>query len=165
MSTNTVKFVQIKYWSFLPTIKKPLRLISDGDFETISPSWYFYGTVLSSHQHFSGQYSAWLGGYINQTNILSQTITIPLTGQPGIPITSENLSYCWYMTTSETSHPWDYLYVQIRYEYGNILSNLETINDGYSPNTVFVQLVGLLPHFSIRILAEHIKKINFGFNF
>lgn len=42
---------------------------------------------------------------------------------------------------------------------------LTKYEDQLSARKVSVQLVGSLPHFSIRILAEHIKKINFGFKY
>jgi kumamolisin len=39
------------------------------------------------------------------------------------------------MTTEETSHPYDYLYVKIRDVYGNNLTTLQTLSDGSATGT------------------------------
>ena len=38
------------------------------------------------------------------------------------------------MTTQETSHPWDYMYVQILNSSGGVLGTVQTLNDGSTKN-------------------------------
>ncbi len=110
--------------------------IQNGDFEAGSAYWTLGGaTIISTRTPHSGSYSAWLGGYNNANDTLYQTVTIPSTGPTGQPIVSAWLGYYWYMTTEETSHSWDYLYVKIRDAYGNDLTTLETLSDGSTANT------------------------------
>lgn len=110
--------------------------IQNGDFEAGSVYWTLEGrTTISTNTPYSGSYSAWLGGYDNANDTLYQTVNIPNTGPTGQSVVSAHLSYYWYMTTQETSHPWDYLYVKIRDAYGNDLTTLETLNDGSTANT------------------------------
>ena len=52
----------------------------------------------------TGSYSAYLGGYNNANETIYQTITVPTNG---------TLTYWWYMSTRETTHPWDYLRVRL----------------------------------------------------
>jgi hypothetical protein len=127
---------------YLPTVLKNyppcFQLIQNGDFEAGSAYWTLGGgTMISTHTPHSGSYSAWLGGYDKANDTLYQTLTIPSIGPTGHPVVSVWLSYYWYMTTEETSHPWDYLYVKIRNVYGNDLTTLETLSDG-SPANVWV---------------------------
>lgn len=50
----------------------------------------------------------------------------------GIPAssTSATLNYFWYMTTTETSHSFDFLNVEVRSSSGTVLKKLQTISDG-----------------------------------
>lgn len=125
---------------YLPAVLKNYppcaQPIQNGDFEAGSAYWTLGGiTTISTRTPHSGSYSAWLGGYNNANDTLYQTITIPSTGPTGQPVVSAWLGYYWYMTTEETSHSWDYLYVKIRDAYGNDLTTLETLSDGSTANT------------------------------
>jgi len=127
---------------YLPAVLKNYppcaQLIQNGDFEAGSAYWTQGGlTVISTNTPHSGSYSAWLGVYNYADDTLYQTITIPNTGPTGQSVVSAWLSYYWYMTTEETSHSYDYLYVKIRDAYGNDLTTLETLSDG-SPANVWI---------------------------
>ena len=53
----------------------------------------------------AGLFGAWLGGYNNGTDTVSQTVSVPANG---------TLAYWWYMTTQESgSTPFDYLRVRL----------------------------------------------------
>ena len=125
---------------YLPAVLKNYppcaQPIQNGDFEAGSAYWTLGGaTTISTLTPHSGSYSAWLGGYNNANDTLYQTVIIPSTGPTGQPVVSAWLGYYWYMTTEETSHSWDYLYVKIRDAYGNDLTTLETLSDGSTANT------------------------------
>lgn len=44
--------------------------------------------------------------------------------------TNGTLTYWWYISTQETSHPWDYLRVRLYNTSGTLLTTLRTWNDG-----------------------------------
>ncbi len=126
--------------NYLPTMLRNYppcaRPIQNGNFEAGASHWTLAGgTSISLTRPHSGVYSAWLGGYNGADDILYQTVAIPSIGPTGRSVVSARLGYYWYMTTEETTHSWDYLYVRIRDVYGNDLSILETLNDGSAANT------------------------------
>jgi hypothetical protein len=86
-------------------------------------------TIVSTTRPHSGSFSALLGGYNRATDQIYQQITIPSTA------TSATLSYWWYMTTKESTHPWDFLYTRIQNSSGTTLATLQTVNDGSTANT------------------------------
>jgi hypothetical protein len=107
--------------------------ISNGGFESGTSPWVQtssggYQLIDTTRPH-TGAYSAYLGGYSNAVDTIYQQITIPAGA------TSASLSYWWYMTTAETSHPWDYLYTRILNTSGTTLATLQTLNDGSTANT------------------------------
>jgi hypothetical protein len=107
--------------------------ISNGGFESGTSPWVQtssggYQLIDTTRPH-TGAYSAYLGGYSNAVDTIYQQITIPAGA------TSASLSYWWYMTTAETSHPWDYLYTRILNTSGTTLATLQTLNDGSTAST------------------------------
>jgi hypothetical protein len=86
-------------------------------------------TIVSTTRPHSGAFSALLGGYNRATDQIYQQITIPASA------TSATLSYWWYMTTKESTHPWDFLYTRIQNSSGTTLATLQTVNDGSTANT------------------------------
>jgi subtilase family serine protease len=104
------------------------QLITNGGFESGQSPWTEsstggYQLVDTSRPH-TGSYSAYLNGYNSSTDIIYQTVTIPSTA------TSATLTFWTYVSTTETSHAYDYLYAQVRNTSGSVLSTLMTVNDG-----------------------------------
>ena len=104
------------------------ELINNGGFESGQSPWTEsstggYQLVDSSLPH-TGSYSAYLNGYNSSTDLIYQTVTIPSTA------TSATLTFWTYVSTTETSHAYDYLYAQVRNTSGSALATLLTVNDG-----------------------------------
>ncbi len=104
------------------------NLIVNGGFEQGSSPWVEsssggYEIVDTSRPH-SGSHEAYLCGYNTCQDSLYQTITLPASS------TSDVLTYFWYMTTTETSHAYDFLSVEVRSSSGTVLATLQTISDG-----------------------------------
>lgn len=104
--------------------------IVNGGFENGTSPWVQssangYQLIDPTRPH-TGSYSAWLGGYNNANDTIYQTVTVPANG---------TLSYWWYMSTQETTHPWDYLRVQLYSTSGTLIATLRTWNDGSGANT------------------------------
>ena len=104
------------------------QLITNGGFETGQSPWTEsstggYQLVDTSRPH-TGSYSAYLNGYNSSTDVIYQTVTIPSTA------TSATLTFWTYVSTTETSHAYDYLYAQVRNTSGSALATLVTLNDG-----------------------------------
>lgn len=104
------------------------NLVVNGGFEQGSSPWVEsssggYEIVDTSNPH-SGSHEAYLCGYNTCQDSLYQTITIPASS------TSNVLNYFWYMATTETSHSYDFLYVEVRSSSGTVLTKLQTISDG-----------------------------------
>jgi kumamolisin len=107
------------------------QLITNGGFENGTSPWVEsssggYELIGTTYPH-SGSYSAYLGGYNNATDSIYQTITIPANA------TSATLSYWTYVDTTETTHSYDYLKVQIRNTSGAVLKTLQTQSDATPP--------------------------------
>jgi kumamolisin len=104
------------------------QLIKNGGFESSQSPWLESSTggyqLIDSSLPHSGSFSAYLNGYNSSTDIIYQTVTIPATA------TSATLTFWTYVSTTETSHPYDYLYAQVRNSSGSPLSTLLTLNDG-----------------------------------
>jgi subtilase family serine protease len=102
--------------------------IQNGGFESGQSPWVEsssggYQLIDTTLPH-TGSDSAYLAGYNNGTDVIYQTVTIPSTA------TSATLTFWTYVSTTETSHPYDYLYAQVRNTSGSVLSTLLTLNDG-----------------------------------
>lgn len=98
------------------------NVIANGDFESGNTSWTQSSTggyeIVDSYKPHGGSYSAWMGGYNNGTDKLSQTVTIPSNG---------TLTYWWYMTSSEgTTTAYDYLRVRLYNSGGTLVATLKT---------------------------------------
>ena len=65
-----------------------------------------------------------LGNDNDAEDELCQFVVIPTDTVSAI------LTYWWYVTTEQVSHPRDYLYVELWDREGNFGSNLDAINDG-----------------------------------
>lgn len=104
------------------------QLITNGGFESGQSPWTESSTggyqLVDTTRPHTGSYSAYLNGYNSSTDIIYQTVTIPSTA------TSATLTFWTYVSTTETSHPYDYLYAQVRNTSGSVLSTLLTVNDG-----------------------------------
>jgi len=124
-------------WSvYLPLIQggcAPVELIQDGGFEAglPNPAWQTSSNVFSdilddlpNPAPHGGTWKAWMGGDNLIQETLAQTITVP-SGVAGLKV-----SYWWRVDTSETSHPFDTLKVQVRDATGSPLQTLETLTDG-----------------------------------
>ncbi len=115
-----------------PTPSSGSQLIQNGGFESGSSSWVEsssggYEIVDSSNPH-SGAASAYLCGYNSCADTIYQTVSIPSNA------TSATLTYYWYMSTQETSHSYDFMYVRVRNSSGTTLTTLQTVSDGSSAN-------------------------------
>ena len=111
-----------------PTASSGGQLITNGGFESGSTGWTEsssggYELVDNSNPH-SGSNEAYMCDYNNCTESIYQTITIPSS------VTSATLSFYDYISTQETSHPYDYFKVQVRNTSGTVLGTLQTLSDG-----------------------------------
>lgn len=96
--------------------------LQNGGFENGTAPWVSTSSggynLISTQRPHSGSYSAWLGGYNNGTDTISQTVTIPSNG---------SLSYWWYMTSSEgSSSAYDYFRVRLYNSSGSLVTTLKT---------------------------------------
>jgi subtilisin family serine protease len=99
--------------------------VVNGGFENGTSPWVQsssgnYQLITTTRPH-TGSYSAWLGGYNNAVDQIYQTITVP---------SNATLTYWWYMSTQETTHPWDYFRVRLYNTSGQLIATLRTFNDG-----------------------------------
>lgn len=111
----------------------PSNLIQNGGFEQGSTPWVEsssggFEIVDPSNPH-TGSDSAFLCGYNNCTDSITQTVTIPASS------TSATLKYFWFMSTTETSHSFDFMRVQVLSSTGSVLATLQTISDGSTANS------------------------------
>ncbi len=103
-----------------------MELSGNGNFETGGlDGWEISGlTHIVTDTRHSGRYAVLMGGRDNAGDELCQLVMIP-TGS-----ISARLSYWWYVTTEQTTHPRDYLYLELRDAGGNFFANLDAISDG-----------------------------------
>ncbi|WP_126602696.1 immune inhibitor A [Dictyobacter aurantiacus] len=111
-----------------PTPTPSGNLLQNGGFESGSSPWVEsssggYEIVDNSNPH-TGSYEAYLCGYDNCRDTIYQTITIPSSS------TTATLSYYWYVYTTETTHSYDFLSIQIRNTSGTVLSTSQKLSDG-----------------------------------
>jgi hypothetical protein len=117
----------------LPTSGAGGDLLSNGGFEGGANPWVEssrggYAIIGSTKSH-AGAYSAHLCGYNNCSDSIYQQVAIPNS------VTTATLTYYWYMSTQETRHAYDYLYIRIRTSSGSILVTLQTLSDGSTANS------------------------------
>ncbi len=142
VAADAVKYVQIKYIVFLPTIIKSEDLVYNGGFETGDTSgWVAYrtnnlGPIVIQYQN-SIQYGARLGRYDNNQDLLYQTIEIPNN------INHATWSYKVFVYTEETlpNQIFDQMDVKITDIFGNTLfgPDLDS-NLTYTPNGQYVTI-------------------------
>lgn len=111
-----------------PTPTPTSNLLQNGGFESGSAPWVEsssggYELVDNSNPH-TGSWEAYLCGYNTCQDTIYQTVTIPAN------INSATLSYYWYVTTTETTHSYDFLSIQIRNTSGTVLSTPQKLSDG-----------------------------------
>jgi thermitase len=99
--------------------------VVNGGFENGTSPWVQFSAngyqLIDPTRPHTGSYSAWLCGYNLCDDRIYQTITVPTNG---------TLTYWWYMSTQETTHPWDYFRVRLYNTSGQLLTTLRTWNDG-----------------------------------
>jgi len=103
------------------------QLVTNGGFESGSAPWVEassggYELVDGTNPH-TGSYSAYLAGYNNANDSIYETVTIPST------ITTATLTYWTDVETTETTHSYDFLKVQVRNSGGSVLQTLQTQSD------------------------------------
>ncbi|GCE24443.1 immune inhibitor A [Dictyobacter kobayashii] len=111
-----------------PTPTPSGNLLQNGGFENGSSPWVEsssggYEIVDSSNPH-TGSSEAYLCGYNNCQDSIYQTVTLPASS------TSDVLSYYWYVNTTETTHSYDFLSIQVRNTSGTVLGTLQKLSDG-----------------------------------
>jgi len=115
-----------------PTPSAGSQLILNGGFESGSSPWVQASSggfnIVDSTRPRNGTYSAYLCGYNGCADSIYQTVSIPAG------VTAATLTYAWYMSTQETSHPFDYRYARVRNSSGSTLATLQTISDGSTAN-------------------------------
>jgi hypothetical protein len=116
-----------------PTPSAGGNVISNGGFENGTSPWVESSsggyTIIDTTRPHAGSYSAYLCGYNNCSDSIYQQVTIPGS------VTTATLTYYWYMSTQETTHSYDYLYVRIRNSSGTTLTTLQTLSDGSTANS------------------------------
>jgi subtilisin family serine protease len=93
--------------------------LANGGFESGSTGWtQSPSNIISTSKPRTGVYSAWLAGYNNANDTISQTVTVPTNG---------TLRYYWQMTSSEsTTTAYDWMYVRVRSTTGTLLATLRS---------------------------------------
>lgn len=124
-----------------PTQGGSTQLITNGGFESGSTGWTEassggYELIDTTRPH-SGAKGAYLCGYNNCTDSLYQTITIPSS------VTSVSLTFYDYISTTETSHSYDFFKVQVRNTSGTVLATLQTLSDGSGLNSWYKSTLSL----------------------
>ncbi|MBA3946335.1 MAG: immune inhibitor A [Herpetosiphonaceae bacterium] len=111
-----------------PTPGNSQQLIVNGGFESGSTPWVEASSggyeIVDTVQPHTGTHSADLCGYNSCSDTIYQTITIPATAS------TASLNYYTYITTQETSHPYDFLNVQVQSTGGTVLGTLQQLSDG-----------------------------------
>ena len=107
-----------------PTPVPGTEKIVNGGFENGTSPWSQsssggYQLIDQTRPH-TGAFSVYMGNYNNANDAIYQTITVPSNG---------TLTYWWYMSTQETSGPYDYLRVQLTNTSGGVLATLRTWSD------------------------------------
>jgi hypothetical protein len=98
------------------------------------------GATIGTNLGREGTSCVWLGGYDGATDRIYQLVSLPISA------TSAALSYWWRMETRETSHPHDYLYVELLREDGQLIATLDTRSDGDQQLSWLRSSLDLLPY-------------------
>lgn len=110
--------------------------IENRKFELGHVSWTeLGGTIIYSGSPplptpaYDGRWAAWLAGRNNVNDVLSQEFYVPDT------CTSATLTYYVWVGTDEISpSAYDYLYVRLRDENGNLLRTIDTVTNTFTPH-------------------------------
>ena len=109
------------------------NMISNGGFENGTTPWVESSSggyeIIDTTRPHTGSYSAYLCGYNNCSDSIYQQVSIPASAH------SVQLSYSYYISTQETRHPYDYLYVRVRNSSGSTLQTVQTFSDGSTTNS------------------------------
>ncbi len=100
------------------------QLIADGGFESGPTGWTLGGgaAVTTTRPH-AGTHSVTLGGTNSTTETLTQSVAIPAG------TTSAPLSFWTYITTTETTHSYDFLTVTVKNSSGTVLKTVTSKSD------------------------------------
>lgn len=95
---------------------------SNGGFESGTSPWTLSGgaAITTSRVH-SGTHALTLGGANNTNETASQSFTVPSSG---------TLTFWDYISTTETTHSYDFLTVTIKDSSGSVLSTVSSLSDG-----------------------------------
>jgi hypothetical protein len=96
--------------------------MTNGDFESGAAPWAWSGSAVRTPSPHSGSYAARLGG--TNDGSLSQQLSVPSIA------TGATLTYWVRMDTSESTHPWDFLDVELRDGSNSTLTTLQSLSDG-----------------------------------
>jgi len=104
--------------------------MQNSSFEDGFTAWAWGGQAVPLNSvGYSGTYTAMLGNSNNADDTLYQTIVIPSVTSTVVSITSAKLTFRWYISTEETSHPFDILSIKVRDSSGNDIGTLGTLSD------------------------------------
>jgi hypothetical protein len=155
----------------VPTVPTPTptatpsccHILENGSFEERTdgqaPPWFLAAYAsLTDRFAFDGSWSIWLGGYDNATDGVSQAFTLPAG------LSTATLSYAWYVETTETDHPHDFFYVELRRPTGELVATLATHDDGGQPGIWHRASVDLLPYAG-QTLVLHFRMAGDATNF
>lgn len=100
------------------------QLLTNGGFESGSTGWTLGGgaAVTTTRPH-AGSYSVTLGGANSTTETLTRSVSIP-AGSTSVP-----LSFWTYITTTETTHSYDFLTITVKNSSGSILKTVTSKSD------------------------------------
>jgi hypothetical protein len=95
--------------------------IVNGSFESGSTGWTLGGgaAVTTTRAH-TGTHAVSLGGTNSSTETLTQSVTVPSSG---------TLSFWTYISTTETTHSYDFLTTTIKNSSGTVLKTISTQSD------------------------------------
>jgi len=123
----SLTFVSPIYKDYGFCIANPMQ---NSSFEDGFTAWAWGGQAVPLNSvGYSGTYTAMLGNSNNADDTLYQTIVIPSVTSTVVSITSAKLTFRWYISTEETSHPFDILSIKVRDSSGNDIGTLGTLSD------------------------------------
>jgi murein DD-endopeptidase MepM/ murein hydrolase activator NlpD len=138
-----VPTIDMPYRKYLPYVSNQpsgacpdcAQLLQNNGFEAGESGWNVSGLeVIVNNSRVglpifadSGSWLAWLGGRNNGRDSISQDFLLPSN------LNTVNLRYRLAVTSEETTHPFDSMSVRLRTTNGDLIADLETINDGYQP--------------------------------
>jgi subtilisin family serine protease len=122
-----------------PPPPPPGSSLTNGGFENGTSPWVEsssggYELITSDRAH-TGSHGAWLGGYNNGTDAVSQTVTIPANG---------TLTYWWYQTSAEgTATAYDFFRVKLYDSTGKLVATVKTRSNRDARSAWYQDSIGL----------------------